>query len=94
MHLYGWNRRKNQKVKKSRVSLDLSVNDMNRVKRLERLYDMESHAEVARSAIRHDVVLAEFVKAGGKIQHLKKDGTVETIVFTEWMPFCVEDAVK
>ena len=60
---------------------------MDRARKLEEIYETTSQAEAVRTAIRHDLILIEFIKAGGKIQILKKNGTVETLVFTEWIPF-------
>lgn len=70
---------------KTRLTLDLTDNEFQRVKDLEELYDETSQAAAVRVAIRHDLYFAKRVKAGGKIQVLNPDGTVEIIVFPEWM---------
>ena len=74
------------KIERIRLTLDLTKNDMVRAKKLEEIYETTSQADAVRTAIRHDLAMVEFIKAGGRIQHVKKDGTVETLVFTEWMP--------
>jgi len=74
------------KKPKTRISLDLSAGDIERVNKLEKIYDADSHAKVIRTAIQHELKLIEFIKAGGKIQHLKENGDVETLAFIEWMP--------
>jgi hypothetical protein len=76
-----------EKQDRTRLTLDLSKSDLARAKKLEEIYDVSSQAEAVRTAIRHDLYLAQIIKDGGTIQHTKKDGTVETVVFTEWMSF-------
>jgi metal-responsive CopG/Arc/MetJ family transcriptional regulator len=76
-----------QKVDRTRLTLDLTENDIKRTEKLEAIYETTSRSEAVRIAIRHDLVLIQFIKAGNKIQLVKEDGTVETLVFTEWMPF-------
>lgn len=60
---------------------------MAQVEKLQKIHDVQSHAEVVRTSIKQNLVLSEYIEQGDKIQRLKKDGTVETIVFTNWMPF-------
>jgi hypothetical protein len=62
---------------------------MEKARKLEEIYDVTSQAEAVRTAIRHDFTLVEFVKAGDKIQRLKKDGTVETLAFIEWLQYMI-----
>ncbi len=76
-----------QKIDRIRLTLDLTPSDMERAKKLEEIYDVTSQVEAIRIAIRHDLTLAEFVKAGDKIQCLKKDGTAKTLAFIEWLQY-------
>jgi len=60
---------------------------MEKARKLEEIYDVTSQAEAVRVAIRHDLALVEFARAGDKIQRLKKDGTTETLAFIEWLQY-------
>jgi hypothetical protein len=76
-----------QKIDRIRLTLDLIPSDMKKARKLKEMYDITSQAEAVRTAIRHDLALVEFVKAGDKIQRLKKDGTIETLAFIEWLQY-------
>lgn len=49
------------------------------------MYGEISQAAAVRAAINHDLYFAQIIEAGDKIQVVKKDGTIETIMFVEWL---------
>ncbi len=64
-----------------RVSIDMSPEEFDDLKRLKKISDTLSHAGAIRKSIKLSFKIYAMLEGKGKIQHVNEKGEVETLVF-------------